>query len=210
MGAAVTLVGLVVLRRLLRLPSGRASADLDGGTDVRRPGSGVRGSGFLLLIAPTSEVFRWAPGEVFSSSRAETRSVPAVGHNARVSWSRRVAAGLLLVLTVGGWVGGISFLADPSGGTLGMSPRQLPHWPLLDDYAVPGLLILLFGVLPVLALLALVRRPRLGWPATAAVRVLIVWMLVQFVALGLLLPGVQLAFLAVGALLVALAAFSKA
>lgn len=43
MGAAVTLVGLVVLRRLLRLPSGgRAPADLDDGIDFRRPGFAAR------------------------------------------------------------------------------------------------------------------------------------------------------------------------
>jgi hypothetical protein len=123
-----------------------------------------------------------------------------------------LVAGLLLVLTAGGWVGGISFLADPSGGTLGMAPRQLPHWPLLDDYTVPGLLlILLFGVLPVLALLASIRRPRIGRPATAAVGLLLVgWMVVQLAALGLLLPGMQLAFLAVGVLLVASSGFSDA
>ncbi|MGY2129582.1 hypothetical protein [Blastococcus sp. SYSU DS0617] len=124
-----------------------------------------------------------------------------------MGWSRRVAAALLLVLIVGAWVGGISFVTDPSGGTLGMSPTQLPNWPLLVDYTVPGLLlIVLFGLLPIAALVALVRRPQLGWPAAAAVGVLLmVWMLVQILALGLLFPGMQLAFLAIGAVLVVLA-----
>ncbi len=92
-----------------------------------------------------------------------------------------------------------------------MSPLQLPRWPLLGDYTVPGLLlILLFGVLPVAALVALVRRAQLGWPATAAVGVLLViWMLVQIVAVGLLLPAMQLTFLAIGALLVGLAVSSR-
>ncbi len=94
---------------------------------------------------------------------------------------------------------------------MGMSPLQLPNWPLLSDYTVPGLLlIVMFGLLPIPALVALVRRPHLGWPAAAAVGVLLaVWMLVQIAALGLLLPGMQLAFLAIGILLVGLAAWSR-
>ena len=109
------------------------------------------------------------------------------------------------------WVGGIRFVTDPSGSTLGMSPRQLPNWPLLVDYTVPGLLLIaMFGTLPMPALVALVRRPELGWPAVAVVGVLlVVWMLVQIFALGLLLPGMQLAFPAIGAVLVALAATSR-
>ncbi len=56
---------------------------------------------------------------------------------------------LLVVLIAGGWVGGIGFLTDPSGSGLGMTTDQLPRWPLLDDYTVPGVLLLLgFGVLP--------------------------------------------------------------
>jgi hypothetical protein len=50
----------------------------------------------------------------------------------------------------------------------------------------------------------------MGWPATAAVgALLVVWMLVQVAALGLLLPGMQWAFLALGVLLVGLAASSR-
>ena len=151
-----------------------------------------------------------AHGKAAQPCRAGAGRFVVIRHDEPVGWSRRVAAGLLVVLTAGGWVGGISFLADPSGGLLGMSPLQLPHWPLLRDYTAPGvLLIVLFGVLPVLALLALVRRPQVGWRATAAVGVvLVVWMLVQIVALGLLLPGMQLAFLAIGTVLLALAVIS--
>ncbi len=148
-------------------------------------------------------------GRADSSRRADPPTV--VEQNGPVGWSRRIAAVLLLGLTVGGWVGGISFVTDPSGKTLGMSPQQLPNWPLLVDYTGPGLLlIVLFGVLPIPALVAVVRRPQMGWPATAAVgALLVVWMLVQVAALGLLLPGMQWAFLALGVLLVGLAASSR-
>ncbi|MGY2002662.1 hypothetical protein [Blastococcus sp. SYSU DS1024] len=113
---------------------------------------------------------------------------------------------LLVVLIVGGWVGGISFLTDPSGSGLGMTTDQLPPWPLLDDYTVPGLLLLLsFGLLPVLAVVLLARGHVAGFRAAAGVGLLLViWMLAQFAAIGILLPGMQFGFLAVGGVLVAL------
>ena len=116
------------------------------------------------------------------------------------------AAGLLALLVVGGWVGGVSFLADPSGRGLGMTAAQLPSWPLLDDYTLPGaFLVLGFGVLPVAALVLLFRGHRLGWPAVAVVgAALLLWMLVQLVAIGLLLPAMQVSFLVLGALLLTL------
>ena len=113
---------------------------------------------------------------------------------------------LLLVLLVGGWVGGTRFLTDPSGSGLGMTTEQLPQWPLLDDYTVPGLLLVLcFGVLPLPAVVLLARHRPAGFRAAAGVGLLLVaWMLAQLAAIGLLLPGMQLGFLALGALLIAL------
>lgn len=113
---------------------------------------------------------------------------------------------LLAVLIAGGWVGGISFLSDPSGSGLGMTTDQLPPWPLLDDYAIPGLLLLIgFGLLPVPAAVLLAHRNVAGFRAAAGVGVLLViWMLAQFAAIGVLLPGMQFGFLAVGGALVAL------
>ena len=113
---------------------------------------------------------------------------------------------LLVVLIAGGWVGGIGFLTDPSGSGLGMTTDQLPRWPLLDDYTVPGVLLLLgFGVLPLPAVVLLARRRPYGFLAAAGVGLLLVaWMLAQFAAIGLLLPGMQFGFLAVGGVLIAL------
>ena len=113
---------------------------------------------------------------------------------------------LLVVLLAGGWVGGIGFLTDPSGSGLGMTTDQLPRWPLLDDYTVPGVLLLLgFGVLPLPAVVLLARRRPFGFLAAAGVGLLLVaWMLAQFAAIGLLLPGMQFGFLAVGGVLIAL------
>ena len=113
---------------------------------------------------------------------------------------------LLLVLVVGGWIGGVGLLTDPSGGGLGMTTDHLPEWPLLADYTVPGLLLVLgFGGLPLPAVVLLARRHAAGFLAAAGVGlVLIAWMLAQLVAIGLLFPGMQLGFLALGAVLVIL------
>ncbi len=113
---------------------------------------------------------------------------------------------LLAVLLAGGWVGGIGFLTDPSGNGLGMTTDQLPRWPLLEDYTVPGVLLLLaFGVLPLPAVVLLARRRPSGFLAASGVGLLLVaWMLAQLAAIGLLLSGMQLGFLALGALLIAL------
>ena len=64
---------------------------------------------------------------------------------------------------------------------------------------------MLFGLLPLVPIVLLLRGDARGWPATAAVGALLVlWMLGQVVAIGLTFPGMQLTFLAVGVLLTAL------
>jgi hypothetical protein len=119
---------------------------------------------------------------------------------------RRITMLLLLVLLVGGWVGGISFLTDPSGSGLGMTTDQLPQWPLLDDYTAPGVLLLLcFGVLPLPVVVLLARRRAGGFHAAAGVGlVLVAWMLAQLAAIGVLFRSMQFGFLALGALLITL------
>ena len=104
---------------------------------------------------------------------------------------------VLVVLMGGGWFGGLSFVTDPSGAGLGMTTAELPDW--LVDFALPGVaLLVLFGLLPLVPIVLLLRGDARGWPATAAVgAMLVLWMLGQVVAIGL-------TFLAVGLLLTAL------
>jgi hypothetical protein len=60
-------------------------------------------------------------------------------------------------------------------------------------------------VLPLPAVVLLARRRPSGFLAAAGVGlVLVAWMLVQFAAIGILLPGMQFGFLAAGLLLLAL------
>ena len=76
---------------------------------------------------------------------------------------RVITIGFLGVLGVGGLLGGLAFLIDPTGARLGMTVEELPAWPLLDDYTVPGVaLIVLFGLFP---LVAAVQLPGAGRPA---------------------------------------------
>jgi hypothetical protein len=113
---------------------------------------------------------------------------------------------VLVLLIVGGWLGGVAFLIAPDGGAMGMTVDELPEWPLLGDYTVPGIaLIVLFGLLPVAAVVLLVRHRALGWTATTAVGlVLVACTLGQIVAIGLPFLAIQAGFLAVGIVLTGL------
>jgi hypothetical protein len=119
---------------------------------------------------------------------------------------RGTTLAVLAVLVGGGWYGGLSFLTDPSGAGLGMTTAELPDWPLLEDFTLPGAaLVVLFGLVPLVPFVLLLRGDPRGWQATVAVgALLVVWMLGQVVAIGLTFPGIQLTFLAVGLLLTAL------
>jgi hypothetical protein len=123
-----------------------------------------------------------------------------------VSRLRMITLGLLGLLVVGGLAGGVAFLVDPTGGTVGMTVDELPDWPLLVDYRIPGVaLIVLFGLFPVAAVALLVRRRAWGWPLTTAVGVLLVlWMLGQLAVVGPRFPVMQAAFLGVGIVLTGL------
>jgi hypothetical protein len=119
---------------------------------------------------------------------------------------RGITLGVLAVLVGGGWFGGLSFLTDPSGAGMGMTTAELPDWPLLQDFTLPGVaLLILFGLLPLVPIVLLLRGDPRGWPATSAVGALLVlWMLGQIVAIGMTFPGMQVAFLTVGLALTAL------
>ena len=119
---------------------------------------------------------------------------------------RVITLGLLGVLALGSLAGGLALVTDRTGGRLGMTVDELPGWPLLDDYTLPGVvLIVLFAVLPIAAAVLLVRRRALGWTLTTAVGVLLVfWTLGLVAAIGLRFAVVQAGFLSAGVLLAGL------
>jgi hypothetical protein len=106
---------------------------------------------------------------------------------------RVITLAVLVVVAAAGWAGGLALLTDRSGGRLGLSVDVLPSWPLLDDYTLPGIVLtVLFGVLPVVAVVLLRRHSAGGWSATTAVGLLlVVWSVGQIVVIGLAFPAVQ-------------------
>jgi len=118
--------------------------------------------------------------------------------------SRPVAILVLLIaldilLAFLSFASGITFLLDPSGGTHGMDTTILQATPF-EDFTLVGLfLVTFFGILPSLAAVGLVTRPRWrwtdginrwtgqnwAWTATAAVGViLILWIAVEVALIG--------------------------
>jgi hypothetical protein len=112
----------------------------------------------------------------------------------------------LAALALGGWAGGLALVTDRSGGRLHLTADELPSWLRLDDYLVPGiLLIVLFGLLPVVAVVLLFRRSSRGWSLTVAVGLLLIlWTLGQLVVLGLTFVPVQAGMLGLGIVLTGL------
>ncbi|MFD2093985.1 hypothetical protein [Blastococcus deserti] len=119
---------------------------------------------------------------------------------------RSLTVAVLAVISLGGAAAGLALVTDPSGGSVGLTVDELPGWPLLGDYRVPGLLLfVLFGLLPVVAALHLRRRSARGWTAATAVGVLLVlWSIGQVVVIGLRFPLVQTGFLILGMVLTGL------
>jgi hypothetical protein len=67
--------------------------------------------------------------------------------------------GCLLFLIAGGWAGGLNFILDPSGASLGMDPAVIKRL-FVPDYRLPGIFLLVaFGLLPAPILMALWLRP---------------------------------------------------
>jgi hypothetical protein len=71
----------------------------------------------------------------------------------------------LLLISIGGLYGGLVFLADPSGGLMGMSLSYLDGLPI-HSYLLPGIwLLTVMGAGPLLILYGLWMRPSWSWTA---------------------------------------------
>ena len=124
------------------------------------------------------------------------------------------------VLSLGGFIGGVSFVLDPSGAGIGAKASWLESTPV-EDFLLPGLFILaVYGFATALLMVGLIWRPspgplrrldrRLGhhwsWAGTMLVgALLIAWILYEFV----IFPDrilLQPILIGVGALMVAIPA----
>jgi hypothetical protein len=71
-----------------------------------------------------------------------------------------VLVALLIVLGIGGFYGGVSFLIDPwQKGTMGI-PLSILDGMFVQNFALPGLfLLIVMGVIPIILVFGLIFRP---------------------------------------------------
>ncbi|GAA4454019.1 hypothetical protein GCM10023189_19960 [Nibrella saemangeumensis] len=109
----------------------------------------------------------------------------------------------MLLLSIGGFYGGVSFLTDPSGRSLGMAPTVVQMLPVANLF-LPGLfLVITFGIAPFMLTYALLAKPRWAlaeaavndmpyhwaWAASVGLSaLLIIWIVVQFGFIGYQFP----------------------
>ncbi|MCE7860902.1 MAG: hypothetical protein DYG86_14095 [Chloroflexi bacterium CFX2] len=127
---------------------------------------------------------------------------------------------LLVFLALGGFYGGISMLADPTGKALQMD-EVLPLLPV-PDYFLPGLFLLsIMGIVPLLLVYGLIWQPRWGWAnwlsswskhywawtgSIVVGIVLMIWLAVQGLLIGFQWP-IQYMTLTNGILIILVALF---
>lgn len=92
---------------------------------------------------------------------------------------------LLLLLGLGGFVGGILMLLDPSGASIGLPGGLLDNVPI-DTFILPGLfLILVMGIAPFVISFGMWKRKRWAWLGTLVQGVvLVLWICFQFILWG--------------------------
>src|ERR1043165_2254352 len=87
--------------------------------------------------------------------RASRREQPAPGHRPPMRWPLLVMMGSL---SIGGFIGGISFVAEPTGEGLGARLPWLDQAPV-SDFLLPGLfLLVVYGLVPLLLMGGFVWR----------------------------------------------------
>lgn len=127
----------------------------------------------------------------------------------------------LLLLSFGGFYGGLAFMAEPSGNLIGMSPDMLGRLPV-RDYFLPGLFLAgVYGLGSLFVVYGLWARPAWSWlelihrwtgahwawvAALTLGVVLIVWILVQVSLLGYQAP-IQLVMGILGVVITGLTAW---
>jgi hypothetical protein len=147
--------------------------------------------------------------------RTSRREKPAPEDRPHALWPLLAMMG---ILSIGGFIGGISFVADPTGDAIGARLSWLDQTPV-SNFLLPGLfLLVVYGLVPWLLMCGLVWRfspgflrrvnGRIGyqwsWAGTIAVgSVLMIWIVYEFTVLPERMV-LQPILLAVGALMVAI------
>lgn len=112
----------------------------------------------------------------------------------------RVAAYVLLFFNgTGAFYGGIHFITDPTGSSLGMDTAWL-HTKLFSDYFYPGILLLIGnGIGSFVTFWFLYKKSKYGWPLlTLQGIILLVWISAQSFILQKFYPPMHIPFIVIG------------
>ncbi len=81
----------------------------------------------------------------------------------KVPYETYLLIALLIFLSFGAIYGGISLIFDSSGASLQVKIDEYFNYPF-EDFTLPGLLLLiLFGILPLLLIYPLIKKPKFPW-----------------------------------------------
>ncbi|TAL70675.1 MAG: hypothetical protein EPN82_01765 [Bacteroidetes bacterium] len=105
----------------------------------------------------------------------------------------------LLYIGGGGIYGGLSFITDPTGKSMGMSPELIKNI-IVPNYFIPGIMLLiLFGIIPIITTTGLIlkhglpfitphdNKPKHNWVWHSAYLLsmaLVLWILFQLLLIG--------------------------
>ena len=105
-----------------------------------------------------------------------------------------IVCAILIFIGAGGLFGGVNFIMDPSGATLGLDPIVLQTIPILDDFLLPGVfLTTVLGILPLAMMLPMLlykpdssfSPPYREWKISGFIAwILIAWIVGQVIAIG--------------------------
>jgi hypothetical protein len=135
------------------------------------------------------------------ASAASEQARPTTERRPRALWP---LVGVTAFLSVGGFVGGISFIRDRTGDGLGAELSWLERTPV-HDFLLPGMFLLgVYGIGSSALIVGLTSRRRWAWMGAMAMgATLVAWILYEFVILPdtmilqPILVGVGLAMLAI-------------
>ncbi|MGM9929428.1 MAG: hypothetical protein ACI35P_15905 [Bacillus sp. (in: firmicutes)] len=96
-----------------------------------------------------------------------------------------ITIALLCLTGVGGLAGGVGFLVDPSGGSIGM-PSSLLKGTMFSDFLIPGLLLfIVIGGGHILAGILVWKKGDSGWIYSFIAGVaLVIWIFTQVCLIG--------------------------
>lgn len=82
---------------------------------------------------------------------------------AKTPYETFLLAGMLIFLSLGAIYGGISLLNDSTGAGLRLKIDEYINYPFKDFFFIGFLLLVLFGIVPLLLIFPLFNKPKTNW-----------------------------------------------